>query len=62
VINFKDKDGKEITKEFIKVVKEKGSGWIDYKFPKPGEKNPSVKSTYVLKVDENYYVAAGYYK
>lgn len=60
--HHKDKEGKEFVKEYIKVVKEKGSGWVDYKFPKPGEKEPSVKFTYVLKVDDNYYVASGYYK
>lgn len=60
--NHKDKEGKKYIKEYIKVVEEKGSGWVDYKYPKPGEKSPSDKSTYVLKVDDNYYVAAGYYK
>lgn len=62
LIDLKDKEGKEFVKEYIKVVKEKGSGWVDYKYPKPGEKKLSDKSTYVLKVDDNYYVASGYYK
>ena len=62
LIALKDKEGKEFVKEYIKVVKEKGSGWVDYKYPKPGEKKLSDKSTYVLKVDDNYYVASGYYK
>lgn len=60
--NYKGKGGKEFVKEYLKVVKEKGSGWVDYKWPKPGEKEPSDKVTYVLKVDENFYVTAGYFK
>ena len=60
--NHKDKECKEFVKEYIQVVKEKGSGWVDYKFCKPGEKKASDKATYVLKVDDNYYVASGYYK
>jgi methyl-accepting chemotaxis protein len=53
----KDKEGKEYIQEFIEVVKGKGSGRVDYRYPKPGEKNPSYKITYVLTVDDNYYVA-----
>jgi cytochrome c len=62
LINHKDKEGKEFVKEYLKVVKEKGSGWVSYKWPKPGEKELSDKVTYVLKVDENFYVTAGYFK
>ena len=62
LINHKDKEGKEYIKEFIEVVNSKTSGWVDYRYPKPGEKNPSDKATYVLKVDDNYYVASGYFK
>lgn len=62
ITNHKDKEGKEFVKEYLKVVKEKGSGWVSYKWPKPGEKELSDKVTYVLKVDENFYVTAGYFK
>ena len=62
ITNHKDKEGKEFVKEYLKVVKEKGSGWVSYKWPKPGEKELSDKVTYVLKVDENFYVIAGYFK
>jgi len=37
------------TKEYMRIAKEKGSGWVDYWFPKPVEKEPSFKTTYVLK-------------
>ena len=62
ITNHKDTEGKEYVKEYLKIVKGKGSGWVNYKFPKPGEKKPSDKTTYVLKVDENFYVTAGYFK
>lgn len=62
ITNHKDTEGKEYVKEYLKIVKGKGSGWVNYKFPKPGEKKPSDKTTYVMKVDENFYVTAGYFK
>jgi hypothetical protein len=36
--------------EFLKIVRDKGSGWVDYVFPKPGESKPSRKWTYVKGV------------
>ena len=33
----KDKNGKPFHDEFMKVVQTKGSGWVDYWWPKPGE-------------------------
>ena len=33
--------------EFLKVVQAKGAGWVDYMFPKPGQKQPSHKWSYV---------------
>lgn len=45
-----DANGKPMHDEFMKVVREKGSGWVDYVFPKPGESKPSRKWTYVKGV------------
>jgi len=45
-----DANGKPMHDEFLKVVREKGSGWVDYVFPKPGESTPSRKWTYVKGV------------
>jgi cytochrome c len=64
LIGWQDSNGKPIFAEFIKTVKEKGSGWIDYKWPKPGEKNPSRKVSYVksCKIDgEEMVVGCGVY-
>ena len=46
-----DANGKPMHDEFLKVVREKGSGWVDYVFPKPGESKPSRKWTYVKGVN-----------
>lgn len=60
---FKDVNGKQFFNEFVKVAKEKGSGWVDYMWPKPGEKKPSPKTSYVERVPgENLYFGCGIYK
>ena len=59
-----DANGKPMHDEFLKVVREKGSGWVDYMFPKPGESTPSRKWTYVkgFKVDGTPgLIGAGFY-
>ena len=60
---LKDVNGKLFFTEFLNVANEKGAGWVDYMWPKPGEKKPSPKSTYVYKVPgKSVIVAAGIYK
>ena len=46
----KDAKGKLFHDEIIKTAETKGSGWVDYMFPKPGQTDPSQKWTYVKKV------------
>jgi signal transduction histidine kinase len=46
-----DANGKPMHDEFLKLVREKGSGWVDYVFPKPGQSKPSQKWTYVKRVN-----------
>jgi cytochrome c len=43
----KDANGKMFHDEFLKTVQMKGSGWVDYMFPKPGQTQPSHKWSYV---------------
>jgi len=60
----KDKNGKPFHDEFMKVVQTKGSGWVDYWVPKPGETQPSQKWSYVKAVKMNGrtgVVGAGFY-
>lgn len=63
-IDWQDSKGKKIFVEFIKVCKEKGSGWVDYWWPKPGDNFPSHKVSYVkkAKVDgQDVVVGSGIY-
>lgn len=46
----KDARGKLLHQAIIETAETKGSGWVDYWFPKPGQTEPSQKWTYVKKV------------
>jgi cytochrome c len=35
--------------EFVDLAKQKGKGWVDYMWPKPGDIEPSRKTTYIRK-------------
>jgi len=64
VINVKDANGKAQVREIIEIAKTKGSGWVEYMWPKPGESEPSKKMTYIKKVkvgDETLIVGSGFY-
>ena len=50
VTGQKDAKGKLLHQEIIRVAETKGSGWVDYMFPKPGQTEPSQKWAYVKKV------------
>jgi len=43
----KDPEGKFLFVEFVKVVKEKGAGSVEYMWPKPGSDTPVKKVSYV---------------
>lgn len=49
LIDMKDAKGKAYVREFIETAKTKGSGWVDYWWPKPGEDKPSKKISYIKK-------------
>ena len=42
----KDAKGKLFHNEIIKTAETKGSGWVDYMFPKPAQTEPSQKWTF----------------
>jgi len=46
----RDAKGKLLHQAIIETAKSKGSGWVDYWFPKPGQTVPSQKWTYVKMV------------
>lgn len=58
---LKDAEGKYFVKEMINTAKEKGSGWVDYKWMDPTTGKVSLKSAYCLKVDD-YIFSCGIYK
>ena len=63
LVEVKDTDGKPLFVEFIEVAGKKGTGWVDYMWPKPGEENPVAKSTYIYRVEGTpFFVGAGIYK
>ncbi|MDH6147381.1 MULTISPECIES: cache domain-containing protein [Paraburkholderia] len=50
VTGQKDANGKLFHDALIETAATKGSGWVDYMFPKPGQSIPSHKWTYVKSV------------
>ena len=65
LIDTKDAKGKAFIREFIETAITKGSGWVDYWWPKPGEEIPSKKISYIKKAkmpgEELVIVGAGIY-
>jgi len=60
----KDANGKLFHDAIVRVAETKGSGWVDYMFPKPGQTQPSQKWAFVkaVKIDGvPGLVASGFY-
>jgi len=60
----KDAKGKLFHDAIIRTAETKGSGWVDYMFPKPGQTQPSQKWAFVraVKIDGvSGLVASGFY-
>ena len=45
-----DASGKKFHDVMLETARTKGSGWVDYMFPKPGQTTPSHKWSYVKRV------------
>ena len=65
ILDMKDANGKAFMREFIETAKNKGSGWVEYMWPRPGEKSPAKKMSYIkrakLPSGEAVLVGAGIY-
>ncbi len=62
MFELKDADGKFFIQEFIKVAKEKGTAWVDYKWSNPTTKKVEPKSTYVKSyAGSDYFLGCGIY-
>ncbi len=63
VEHLRDTKGSLLFQEFQKIVEERGSGWVDYWWAKPGQQGEFLKRTYVKRIPGyNIYVGVGYYK
>jgi signal transduction histidine kinase len=64
LLDLKDAQGKRLVREMFDVVKSRGSGWVDYMWPKPGDSVSTRKSTFVTKArmdDQWVLVGSGVY-
>ena len=64
ILSLKDSNGKLFFTEMNEVAKTKAAGWVDYTWPKPGEKTSSPKISYVKLVKaggEDFVVGCGTY-
>lgn len=58
----KDSNGKALFKEFVRICKTEGGGMVDYHWPKPGEKKPAAKISYVKLIPEwGWIIGSGIY-
>ncbi len=54
--------GRTFFNELVDVAVTRGAGWVNYWWPKPGQTDSSLKSTYLAKVpNEDAYIACGVY-
>ena len=62
-LGLKDAKGKLIGVDFLAIAKsKKGHGWTEYWWPKPDQKEPSLKISYIMKVPgKDMFVGAGFY-
>ena len=61
LIDF-NKYGDELFKNMIKVAKDPGQGWVDYKWPYPGTEEIKDKTSYVMTTKEGFFCGVGAYK
>ncbi|WP_332697302.1 methyl-accepting chemotaxis protein [Bosea sp. (in: a-proteobacteria)] len=50
MMSFKDSNGRFFVKDMVELGKSKGSGFVDYFWLKTGDKDPSLKISYVVAV------------
>ena len=59
LIELQDGEGKYLIRAFVDLLKLQNSGWVDYKWPSPATKKLSAKSSYVERIDKQYFVGVG---
>ena len=64
VLERRDTHGKYLNREMLELAQTRGSGWVDYMWPKPGESVSTEKSAFVSKAklaDRTIVVGCGVY-
>ena len=63
LIDVKDTDGKEITKDFISIIKNSGEGFYEYNWIKPNKRKEIFKKiSYIKRIDPyDWYIGTGLY-
>lgn len=57
-----DPTGKALFVHFVNLPRNTGEGWVDYMWPKPGEKTPRKKPSYIYRIPgTELFVGAGLY-
>jgi len=51
LLDVKDTEGKQLIREMLATVESRGSGWVDYMWPKPGDSVSTRKSAYVSRAN-----------
>jgi methyl-accepting chemotaxis protein len=60
--DYADPNGKRLFVAFVETVRKDGAGYVDYMWPKPGEKEPVGKVSYVRLVPEwGWVIGSGVY-
>ncbi len=60
---YMDVNGKPVFQEFVKMINDKGQGWVDYMHRRRQNEEPRKKISFVMKApDTNLIVGAGIYE
>jgi signal transduction histidine kinase len=62
VLLVTDPVGNAIFVHFVNLALSSKSGWVEYLWPRPGQKTPTKKTTYIYRIPgQNYFVGSGIY-
>jgi len=62
LMKVKDPAGNMLIQELIAIAKNKGEGWFDYRWSHPISKKVQPKRSFVIAIENDIFIGAGYYK
>lgn len=62
LFKLKDASGLMLLQELIKIAKNDGEGWLDYKWSHPIKKKIADKRSYIKRIDGDMFIGTGFYK